>query len=89
MITFSDKYKDNIMEYGVDDTSGVERTRYKFDNGYGASVINGGFSYGLEVAVIRYDGDGWTIDYSTPITSDVIGYVEDLDSVLDEIKSLE
>ena len=50
---------------------------YKFDNGYGASVVQHDYSYGgkddkYEIAVLDQDGE---LCYDTPITSDVIGYL--------------
>lgn len=94
MITKSDKYADYIKDHPSYST--VEQTFYKFPNGYGASVIFGSsfivsFStYGLEVAVIKWDkdSDDWQIDYTTPITDDVVGHVDDLDLVLGEIYDL-
>nr|DAM17504.1 MAG TPA: hypothetical protein [Caudoviricetes sp.] len=49
---------------------------YRFSNGYGASVIQNCYSYGheyglYELAVLK---DG-RLCYSTPITSNVIGYL--------------
>ena len=65
---------------------------YKFDNGYGASVVQHSGSYGgnqglYEIAVLDSDGD---LCYSTPITDDVIGYAneEKIKDTLDRIKSL-
>ena len=63
--------------------------RFKFDNGYGASVVNDGYGKeeGLfELAVLNKHG----IDYSTPITSDVEGYLkkEDVHKLLIKISSL-
>lgn len=43
-----------------------------FPNNRGASVINNRYSYGTELAVL--DDDGY-LDYSTPITDDVIGHL--------------
>jgi len=70
---------------------GVHR-RYKFDNGYHASVVKFSMSYGgsqdlWELAVTDENG---CLDYTTPITDDVIGYLSDseLDDVLDRIAAL-
>ncbi|MBC9119211.1 hypothetical protein [Fructobacillus fructosus] len=70
---------------------------YKFENGYGASVVchigTYGFENGLcEIAVFKFDGNGCgVICYRTPITDDVIGYAntEKRDEVLKKIKELE
>lgn len=89
--TYSEKYK-KYIDTGVVSNSTAEQTFYRFENGYGASVIYGPYTYDLEVAVIWFipdtEGD-WKITYDTPVTDDVVGYVEDLDSVLKEIKELE
>lgn len=54
-----------------------------FPNGYGASVVNHSGSYGIEMAVIRGTNvDNWNLDYSTPITNDVIGHIQDADELL-------
>lgn len=53
---------------------------YKFDNGFFASVIRHSFSYGgdeglWEIAVLS--GSNQSLDYSTPITDDVVGRLND------------
>lgn len=65
---------------------------YKFDNGYGASVISSEFSYGgdkglFEVAVLDANG---AIDYHTHLTHDVVGYLDfaGVAELLEEIKNL-
>lgn len=73
-----------------------QRYRFKFNNGYGASVIRGVGTYGgreglWELAVLCFDEDGesW-LTYDTPITSDVIGYltIDEVNKQLDKIKKL-
>lgn len=88
MITKSNKYASYIKDYPRQLT--VEQTFYKFPNGYGANVIYGEYTFGLEVAVIKWNenDDTWDIDYSTPVTNDVISHIEELDLVLDEIYDL-
>jgi len=75
---------------------GGRHRQYRFDNGYGASVIRFPYSYGRpdkwELAVLRFDGpdcDGH-LCYSTEVTGDVIGHLsdEDVEKVLGQIKSL-
>ncbi|MBF7122786.1 hypothetical protein ITQ95_09395 [Pediococcus pentosaceus] len=55
--------------------SGLQN-QYRFPNDYGASLIYGPGSYGLELAVLDFsvnpDGD---LIYNTPITDDVLGYL--------------
>jgi len=71
---------------------------YRFQNGYGASVIQFPFSRGkelnlYELAVIKFNPElpeDWGIVYDTPITDDVIGYLSDLevDELLNKISLL-
>lgn len=63
-----------------------------FPNHFGASVIRTKYSYGgeqglFELAVINEDG---TLNYDTPVTSDVIGYLTraQVASILDDIQRL-
>lgn len=60
--------------------------RYNFKNGYGASVICNGYSYGLELAVLK-DND---LCYTTHLTDDVIGHLKpnEVIDLLEQIKQL-
>ncbi len=71
---------------------GGTQHRYKFANGYGASVVRNDISYGhetglWELAVLGRDG---RLTYDTPITSDVIGHLteDDVAKVLGKIEAL-
>ena len=49
---------------------------YRFENGYGASVVNHSGSYGIELGVIQFfDNDEWHLTYETTVSSDVIGHL--------------
>ncbi len=68
---------------------------YKFENGYGASVVKNDISYGskeglFELGVIKFDNNNWKLCYDTPITDDVIGYLkqEEIEPILEQIKNL-
>ena len=70
---------------------GIQRI-YKFENGYGASVVMHNGSYGgdkglWELAVLDEAGD---LCYHTPVTQDVVGYLNDtkLHAILKEIQEL-
>lgn len=67
--------------------------QYNFDNGYGASVIWNLASYGheemlFEVAVIDLETDD--LCYDTPVTDDVVGFLDfyEVVDILDKIKNL-
>ena len=89
-LTYSKQFKKYIKEQN---DLGYPQTIYKFPNGYGASVIKFNYVYfGIEIAVLRFDKNGkWDIDYSTPITDDVIGGLNEKsrDNVLQQIFDLE
>lgn len=89
-LTYSDKFKYYIVEQN---NLGYPQTIYKFPNGYGASVIKFNYVYiGIEIAVLKFGKNGnWGIDYSTPITNDVISGLNEKirDEVLQRIFDLE
>lgn len=69
---------------------------FRFGNDYGASVVKGPGTYGYdkglwELAVVWWRGDEYQLDYDTPITGDVEGYltVDDVKNLLEKIKKLE
>lgn len=62
-----------------------------FENGYGASVVRGTYTYGgdaglFELAVTHYDH----LCYKTDITDDVLGYLKfaEIQPLLDQIEAL-
>ncbi|NCA14362.1 MAG: hypothetical protein EBS89_09555 [Proteobacteria bacterium] len=64
---------------------------YRFSNGYGASVVRNRMSYGAEkglyeLAVLKGDD----LCYSTPITHDVLGWldVKSVRKILSDIRDL-
>jgi len=91
MITILKKYRHSVHT----DSLGT-RVVFKFQNEYGASVIKGQYTYGgpvglYEVAVLRWNDEfNYEIDYSTPITDDVIGYLttEEVVELLYKIQTL-
>ena len=79
-ITKDAKFTDHSNSY-------MQRIRIMFPNGYGASIIKGDGSYGVELAVITTEGPC----YDTEITDDVIGNIENLEELngyLERIKAL-
>lgn len=83
------KIKDRVVNDGTQQI-------YRFENGYGASVVRHSFSYGsaeglFELAVLIFSSaDRWDITYATPITDDVLGYLteEDVVKTLTQVKEL-
>ena len=79
MDTLPDLKPDCIVLDEPDGPSGAHQTKYRFANGYGASVIRGGMAAygGYELAVLKWDGERSSLTYETPITSDVEGHLTD------------
>lgn len=71
---------------------GGEQVIVTFDNGYGASIIRTGLSYGTELGVVHGDrAKNAPLCYATPVTSDVIGHIasqDELRGILEQIASL-
>lgn len=81
----------------IDFLGGVQLI-YKFENGYGASVVRHNYSYGRdrglwELAVIQFYGneERWELTHNTPITDDVIRDLTklEIDEILNDIKNLD
>ena len=73
--------------------NGGIQTIYRFDNGYGASVVNHAFSYGTEMAVVKFTGsdlEDFELCYDSGITHDVLGHLSpaDVDRYLGMIEQL-
>ena len=71
--------------YTPDRMTGVQHL-YRFDNGYGASVVRSYGTYGADVglwelAVLEFDGDVWEV------TDDVIGHLSDAE-VQDKLREI-
>ena len=81
------------VETRRDTELGGTQDLYRFPNGYGASVIRSKYSYGgdqglFELAVT--DNGGHHLIYTTPVTSDVVGYLsaDEVQQYLDQIAAL-
>ena len=75
--------------------TGGSQAKVFFDNGYGASIVSGGWFYTsenspYELAVLKGKEGKWSINYDTPITDDVIGYLteSDVSALLTKIEAL-
>lgn len=90
------KYKEFKRRHPDSNIINNEQWLFKFENGYGASVIIGTTSYGgdeglYELAVIKwYNKEDWDIVYDTEITGDVLGWltVENVNNLLEKIRGL-
>lgn len=89
-------FENNLVDEGLRWTGNYQYV-FKFDNGYGASVVKGDDTYGSEkdlweVAVLWFgDYDQYELNYDTGITDDVIGYLtdEDVKNLLERIRNLD
>jgi hypothetical protein len=75
--------------------NGGSQVVYKFDNGFGASVVQHQFSYGgdeglFELGVVKFKGASCSPCYETEVTDDVLGYLDedDVQSLLTRIEEL-
>lgn len=72
----SEKFKEYIFEDKQNDIIKGRMVRYRFPNGYGASVIEGEDSYGLELSVLEFSESDYG-DTATEFTDDILGFIDD------------
>ncbi len=80
----------HLSQYVTGTGKNGHQIKFKFPNGYGASLINDGYgssAHPYEIAVLGIDGH---LDYTTPITDDVLGHLSGAEamSILEDIKAL-
>lgn len=87
--------KTNFLDFDSRPANGGVQYKAFFDNGYGVSIVKHDFSYGgnlglWELAVLEGNKDNSRLCYETPITSDVLGYLEndEVNEIVDKIKAL-
>ena len=82
----------NDLEFKQDIQRGLNAARIMFDNGYGASVVVGPYTYGGEDGLYELGvlGKNGKLTYDTPITEDVEGYLseEGVTQLLKQIQKL-
>lgn len=92
------KFEDIEFEKHPNFDDGIQ-SRIFFENGYGVSIVKfnqGGFSsYGAslglyEIAVLKGDINENRLCYDTPITSDVIGHLDekDVEVIIEQVSNL-
>ena len=82
-----------MIEAGAKRGESNKQLVFKFKNNFGASLINGKYTYGNEIAVLEFKGesDSYELTYNTPITDDVLPFlktVDEISEVLNQIKEL-
>lgn len=97
--------QDEIVKAMIQECINSERNAYLeynnfklnqfYPNGYGVSIIRNKWSYGgadglYELAVLKGDEKHSSLNYDTPITSDVIGYLtmDEAMDIADKVKEL-
>ena len=82
----------NDLEFKQDIQRGLNAARIMFDNGYGASVVVGPYTYGGEDGLYELGvlGKDKKLTYDTSVTDDVEGYLseDDVTRLLEQIQKL-
>ena len=84
----------NVINGTPEDGRGEHKV-YRFENGYGASVVRGPYTYGgpeglWELAVLKWNGEKCNLCYNTSITDNVMGWLKEeaVDELLEKIEEL-
>lgn len=85
----SDTLAPKVADVEETPLNGGTQIKIFFENGYGASIIRGPFTYGgseglFELAVVGKHGH---LDFNTPVTDDVIGWLRP-DQVVDLLEQI-
>jgi len=72
----------NFKEFTSKEVNGGVQHLAFFPNGHGVSIVKHDYSYGnklglWEMAVLKGNEEAWEITYDTPVTSDVLGHLEE------------
>ena len=86
---------EKYIQKPVDGGHWEDQTLYKFDNGFGASIVFHQGTYGyeqdlVELAVIQWLDGTFILSYDTYLTDDVLGSLneEQVETILQKIKEL-
>lgn len=91
-LALSDEFQGEIVRSGDHPAGMGVQVVIRFPNGYGASIIETPWSYGVELAVLTFEdgSNDYDLTYDTPITDDVMGWLDrdKLTDLLTQIKAL-
>lgn len=80
----------DVGEYETWQHTRVNGMMIRFANDYGASIVHHDGSYGVELAVVAFGSssrEDWEIVYDTPITDDVIGWLDPM-TLIDTLRRI-
>lgn len=72
LATITNELSELRATWRFNDNSSATQIIVSFENGYGASIISGPYSYGVELAVLDSEGH---LTYDTPVTDNVLGHL--------------